>query len=51
MRVRMINKSGHIWDFNSMKAAKPHIKKANYDCYTIVIEDGEKIRIYDDRIS
>jgi hypothetical protein len=48
MKVRMINKDGKAWDFNSVKSAKPHLKKDSY--YEIKVIDGEKIRIYDDRL-
>jgi len=47
MKVIIINKHGTEWEFKSVKAAKPHIKK-NAE-YRIEKRDGEKVRVYDDR--
>lgn len=49
MKVRIINKAGKSWNFDSVKAARPHIKKDYFNHYEIVIENGKKIRVYDDR--
>lgn len=48
MKARIINKDGKAWDFESVRKALSHIKKDCRDNYTIIEEDGEKIRVYDD---
>jgi hypothetical protein len=47
MKVRLINKTGYAWDFDSVKEARKYIKTDGY--YTTVIENDKKIRVYDDR--
>jgi len=50
MKVKMINPSGAIWEFDSAAKAKPFINPDRYDEYDVIVEeDGEKIRVYDDR--
>jgi hypothetical protein len=50
MKTRIIKKNGTRWDFNSVKEAKPFIKKGNLNDFEIIEEKGEKIRVYDDRL-
>jgi len=47
MKVVIVNKQGAEWEFKSVKAAKPHIKK-NAE-YRIEKRNGEKVRVYDNR--
>jgi len=47
MKVVIINRQGAEWEFKSVKAAKPHIKK-NAE-YRIEKRDDKKVRVYDDR--
>jgi len=47
MKVVIRNRQGAEWEFKSVKAAKPHIKKGTE--YRIEKRDGEKVRVYDDR--
>lgn len=49
MKVQIINKENTVWEFKSVKEAKPHIKKEKFDEYKIKIIDGKKVRVYDDR--
>lgn len=49
MKVRIIKKNNTAWDFNSVKDAKPFIKKDSLKNFEIIKEDGDKIRVYDDR--
>jgi hypothetical protein len=49
MKVRLINRYGYAWNFISVRAAKPHIKKDRLDDYETIIENGEKIRVYKDK--
>jgi hypothetical protein len=49
MKIKVIKSNGTSWDFNSVKDAKPHIKKDRFKDFEIIEEDGEKIRVYDDR--
>jgi hypothetical protein len=36
MKVKIINKNGQSWDFNSVKEARPYIKKDNLQEYEII---------------
>jgi len=49
MKVELINKEGLSWEFSSVKAAVPHIKKEMRNCFTEIVKDGKKVRVYDDR--
>lgn len=49
MKVRIINPSGQTWEFSSVESARPFVNKDRYDEYDIIVENGERIRVYDDR--
>lgn len=49
MKIRIINKHGHAWDFANMKDARPHIKNRCLDDFEIKTVGSEKMRVYDDR--
>lgn len=50
MKVRIINKHGFAWDFDTMKDARPHIKNRDLDDFEIKVIGSEKVCVYDDRI-
>ena len=49
MKVRIVNKHGHAWDFANATAARPHIRKSIRDDYRIEAINGEKVRVYRDQ--
>ena len=49
MKTRIINKEGRVWTFPTFYAALPYIKWGKIEDFDIIIENGEKIRVYDDR--
>lgn len=49
MKVQIIDKNGVVFQFSSVAAAKPHIKKKYFKEYRIEKQDGKNVRVYDDR--
>ena len=49
MKVRIVKTNGTSWDFNTVTEANKHIKKDRVKDYDTREENGEKIRVYDDR--
>lgn len=49
MRVKIINKHGHVWEFSSMAKARPHITPKFRGNYRETRENGKVVRVYDDR--
>lgn len=43
--VRLINHEGHVWEWPSMREARPHLRKSRLRDYKII--DG--VRVYNDR--
>lgn len=49
IKVRLINRHGEEWEFDSMGKATPHIKPSERNKFWTTTDRGEQVRIYDDR--